>query len=509
MHKTCRFLFFFLVFFVPAQNSAPCQEAKPEKIASLQTVKTSHTIRIDGKVLQYQAIAGDIQITNKKAKPVASIFYCAYLKDQAQNTASRPLTFIFNGGPGASAIWLHLGALGPKRIRVDDDGYPDGPPFGVTDNTNSLLDVSDLVFIDPVSTGFSRALEGEDPGQFHKVESDIESIAQFVQHFLNQYMRWDSPIFIIGESYGAARAAGLVDFLQRRHRLYASGVALLAPAINYRTFFYNRGNDLPYVLALPTFTATAWYHGKLAPDLQTDFQKTLNEVQSFALKEYAWALIMGSSLPVNKRKEIVRQLARFTGLQEKEFDEADLRINSFTFASKLLGEKHLQVGVLDSRFVGYSNSMPAVPMAPNYSYVTRDPFLPRVDGAFTSAFNHYVRNELQYKTALTYEPLLSAVARSWKYDVATNNYLYMADNLRTAMTQNPRMKVFVAAGYYDLVTTHFATEYIVNHIGISPTLRSNIALEFYEAGHMMYLHPASLLKMKNHLTDFYKSAIQG
>ncbi len=495
-----------LLFSMPGLLLSVTQSTQEKGLHREQTIKTKHTIQINGTPLTYLAFAGIIKLRNDEHKPTASIFYTAYLKESANNPdRARSLTFIFNGGPGSSSIWLHVGAFGPKRIQADVDQNPQGPPYKLQHNEQTLLNLSDLVFIDPVSTGFSRAAEGEDPGQFHEVTADIESMAQFILRFLSQYKRWDSPIFIIGESYGAARAAGLVDLLQRRHRLYPTGVVLVAPALNYQTFFYNAGNDLPYILTLPTFAATAWYHGKLSQELQADFHRTLCEARNFTLKDYSWALNMGSALGQEERNEILRNLARYSGLSETTFEDANLRLDRFTFASKLMEGR--QLGVLDSRFVGFRNFMAAIPLDGNYGYVLRDPFLPQVDGIFASAFNHYVREDLRYETDLVYEPLLSSIARSWKYDVATNSHLNMADNLRAAMTQNPRLKVFMAAGYYDLVTTHLATEYIATHLGIDQALSDNISIEFYEAGHMMYLHEPSLQKMKGHLKQFYESRI--
>lgn len=508
-----RYLFAIVIVFIsfnlvpaeappPAQTQAASKEAAP---AEEKVVETNHDITLNGNHISYRTLAGDIQIKDDKQAAKASIFYIAYLA-QKFDAAKRPLTFVFNGGPGSSSVWLHMGAFGPKRVHVDEQGLPGAPPYAGVTNENSILDLTDLVFIDPVSTGFSRPAPGKEAKDFHEVAADVESIGEFIRIFLARNQRFGSPLFIAGESYGTIRAAGLVDYMQRRFSIPFNGVILISSAIDTTIYLNQTGNNLPYILSLPSFTAAAWYYKKLPADLQADRSRAVRESEDFAINVYSLALLKGSAISSDERKNIAASLSRFSGLPEDFVLQNNLRIDSFTFCQKLLEKERRVVGLLDSRYSGYPNSMPAESFAPGYNYMLFDPSAGSIDTAFHSTFQQYLQQELKFKSEQNYEVLDQPVARSWNYESVTNRYLNTADNLRAAMTVNPYLKVFFASGFFDLVTTPAGTEYIVRHLNIEPELEKNITTAFYDAGHMMYMHYPSLVKLKQDLTKFYDNA---
>lgn len=490
--------------FTMAETPATPQ-TQPAALSEEKLVETDHQITLNGNRISYHALAGDIQIKDDKQAAKASIFYIAYLA-QKSDAPKRPLTFVFNGGPGSSSVWLHMGAFGPKRVRVDEQGLPGAPPYTGVTNDNSILDLTDLVFIDPVSTGFSHPASGKEAKDFHEVAADVESIGEFIRIFLARHERFGSPLFIAGESYGTIRAAGLVDYLQRRYSIPFNGLILISSAIDTTIFLNQTGNNLPYILSLPSFTAAAWYYKKLPADLQADRDRAIRESKDFALNVYSLALLKGSAISVDERKNIALTLARYSGLPEDFILQNNLRIDSFTFCQKLLEKERRVVGLLDSRYSGFPNAMPAESFAPGYNYMLFDPSAGTVDTAFHTTFQQYLQQELKFKSEQDYEILNQPVARSWNYESVTNRYLNTADNLRAAMTVNPYLKVFFASGYFDLVTTPAGTEYIINHLNIEPELEKNITTAFYDSGHMMYMHYPSLVKLKQDLSNFYDDA---
>jgi len=481
-----------------------------------QISKTQHTTTLDGKEIRYTATTGTI-VLNEEAegdekksegsKPKASIFFVAYTKDRAEDVDAaahrrqRPLTFSFNGGPGSSSVWLHLGLLGPRRVQVvDDQDRPLPPPYQLLDNAHSLLDETDLVFIDPVSTGFSRAVEGEKASEYHDFKKDIESVGDFIRLYTTRYQRWPSPKFLIGESYGTTRAAGLSGYLQDRHGVYLNGIMLISVILNFQTARFVAGNDLPFILFLPTFAATAWYHGKLAADLQADLHATLAKVEDFALGEYTLALMQGDALPAKRRRQIVRNLARYTGLSPAYSERTNLRINIHRFVKELRRDERITVGRLDSRFTGVDRDA----AGEHYEY---DPSYALIQGPYTATLNDYVRTELEYESDLAYEILTDRV-RPWSYDKHQNEYVNVAETLREAMSKNPFLRVFVANGYYDLATPYLATRYTFSHLQLDAALQQNIQMTHYEAGHMMYVHEPSLAQLKKDLAGFIQAAIE-
>lgn len=456
---------------------------------------TDHSIKIDGKVIPYKATAGNLIVKSDDGKIKANIFYVYYEKSDTQDKAKRPITFCFNGGPGSSSVWLHLGTFGPRRVDFDENGYAN-PPYYLVDNEYSLLDKTDLVFIDPVSTGYSRAYPGEDVKQFHGVEEDIKSIAHFIRLFVTKNSRWESPKYLAGESYGTTRAAGLAGNLHDDHYIYCNGVILVSSILNFQTINdHQNGNDLPYVLYLPTYTKTAAYYHKLAPELEKNMDKTIKDVQEFALNEYALALMQGDSIDEKSRIKIIEKLSYYTGLSKDFIDRSNLRVNNLHFSKELLRNERRTIGRFDSRYKGIDSHS----CGETFEY---DPSAAAIFGAFTAAFNDYIRSELKYETDEEYKILTSV--QPWNYNKATNQYLNVGENLREVMTKNPALKVFVGSGYYDLATPYFATDYTFNHLNLDPSLRSHITKKYYDGGHMMYVQKASLIKLKEDLADFYK-----
>jgi len=472
------------------------EEKKPEE----KVVQTKHSIKIGGQEIKYTATAGTILLKTEDGTPKASVFYVAYMKDDVSDTTKRPITFTFNGGPGAASIWLHLGALGPRRVEMGDAGSLLPPPYKLVDNEYSLLDMTDLVFIDPVSTGFSRAVPGEAPKQFHGIQEDIESVGDFIRLYATRSKRWTSPKFLAGESYGTTRAAGLSGYLQQRYGMYMNGIILISSILNFQTAEFDTGNDLPYILYLPTYTAIAWYHKKLPADLQTDLQHAIQESRSFAAHEYADALMSGDNLPPGRRAEIAQKLSRLTGLSAEYIERSNLRIEIQRFDKELLRDQRRTVGRLDGRFTGIDED--AAGSRPEY-----DPSLAAIVGPYTATFNDYVRGDLKFESDLFYEYLTGRV-RPWNYEPYENRYVNVAETLRSAMTQNPFLRVFVGKGYYDLATPFFAAEYTFDHLSLDESLRGHLSGGYYEAGHMMYVHQPSLAKLKQDLAQFIRTSVE-
>ena len=467
---------------------------------------TQHSITIDQKEIHYTVTAGTIVLKEEQEKgsksdgekAKASVFFVAYTLDNTGDTAKRPITFSFNGGPGSSSVWLHLGVLGPRCVETDQQGNLLQPPYRLIENQYSVLDQTDLVFIDPISTGFSRVVQGEEAKQFHGFKKDIESIGDFIRLYTTRYQRWTSPKFLIGESYGTTRAAGLSGYLQERHGLYLNGIMLISSVLDFQTIRFMNGNDLPYILYLPSFTATAWYHNLLDAELQVDFHQTLKEVEAFAVGEYNLALMKGTDLPEDERKEITRKLVRYTGLPIDYIERADLRVSIMRFCKELLRAQGKTVGRFDSRFTGLDRDS----VGERFEY---DPSYTNILGPYTATLNDYLRSQLKFESDLAYEILTDRV-HPWNYDTHQNQYVNVTDTLRKAMTTNPYLKVFVASGYYDLATPYMATQYTFNHLGLDKSLQQNVSMSFYEAGHMMYVHQQSLIQLKKDLSCFIQLA---
>lgn len=477
-----------------AAEEAKKKDAGPEPKEHIVTTK--HSITIGGRKLDYEAKAGTLILRDDKGKARASMFFVAYHLITDTPAERRPVTFAFNGGPGSSSVWLHLGVLGPKRVKLNEKGKTLAPPYKLVANEATPLPITDLVFIDPVTTGFSRAAPGQETKQFHGVREDIVANGDFIRLWVTKFRRWDSPKFLIGESYGTTRAAGLVQHLQEEEGMNFNGVVLVSAVLNFGTLRFAEGNDLPCILFLPGYTATAWYHKKLPSDLQADRKKALAEAEKFAVGPYATALLKGDELPAAERKQVARQLARLTGLSEEYIERSNLRIDTSRFRKELLRESGKTVGRFDSRFTG--SDLDDVGERPDY-----DPSYAIVQGPFTALVNRYLRTELNYETELNYH-ILTGKVHPWNYGSAKNRYLNVAPDLRRAMTRNPGLRVFVASGLYDLATPYYASRYTVSHLGLPPELRDHVQVIEYPAGHMMYINQESLDKLKKDMIDFLR-----
>ncbi len=470
-------------------------------------VETTHQVVIDGATVEYTAVAGRMLLREEEGKKRASFFFTSYTRTGIEDPANRPIVFSFNGGPGSSSVWLHLGAFGPRRVVMDDEGFRVRPPGRLVDNEHSILDVADLVFIDPVGTGYSRAIPNTDAKEFHHFKKDIESVGEFIRSYLSRNQRWASPKFLAGESYGTTRSAGVAGHLLERHGLYFNGLVLVSSILNFQTagfdsstWTFNRGNDLPYVLFLPTYAAAARYHGRLDDDLQQrDLRDLLDEVEDFSTNEYAQALFKGDRLSDEEFSDIAAQVARYTGLSEDYVAGYDLRIEIFRFCKELLRDRHRTIGRIDARYTGIDRFKDG-------EAIESDPSMDSTMGLYTSALNDYVRSELGYESDLPYEILSTETHKNWDYEDFKNEYVDVSETLRNTMSRNPYMKVFVASGYLDLATPHFATEYTFSHLGLDPELRDNLDMQYYEAGHMMYVHLESLAKLAADVRAFIADA---
>jgi carboxypeptidase C (cathepsin A) len=484
------------------EESQPTEKKEKDNIPQEITSKTQHSIILDGKKLEYTVTAGTMllkeedQESGEVAK--ASIFYMAYTLNGVESPAGRPVTFSFNGGPGSSSVWMHLGLSGPKRVLFDDDGNPLPPPYKLVDNEFSLLSHTDLVFIDPVSTGYSRTVPKEKPDQFHSLKKDIESVGEFIRLWTTRNNRWTSAKFLIGESYGTTRAGGLAEFLQSRYGMYLNGIMLISSILNFITARFTPGNDLPFILFLPSYAATAWYHKKLSPELQKDLGKTLSQVEEFASGEYTLALMQGNSLPKQERKKIIQNLAKFTGLSEEYIDQTNLRINIHRFTKELCRSEGITVGRLDSRYTGFDKDGAG-------ELYESDPSYNAILGPYTATFYDYVRRDLAVELDRHYEILIS-LYETWKYEKHENQFVNTAEQLRIAFQLNPALKVIVCNGYFDLATPYFATEYTFNHVELPAKQLENISMTYYQSGHMMYTHKSSLAQVTKDLKKFIQNA---
>ncbi len=479
-------------------KSSPDEGEGLKPVLEDQLIETQHKIDLLGQTIHYTATTGTLVLREEDGTAKASFFFVAYTQNDIVASNQRPLTFSFNGGPGSSSVWLHLGILGPRRVQMDAEGQAPPPPYQLVDNDYSILDQTDLVFIDPVSTGYSRSGPDKDAKDFHGVKQDIESVAEFIRLYTSRYKRWGSPKYLIGESYGTTRAAGLAGHLLDEHGLYLNGIMLISVILNFQTVLFDIGNDLPFILYLPTYAATAWYHQRLSDDLQTDLSDILQEVEDFATGEYALSLLKGDKLSSTDRAQIAQRLARYTGLSPQYIQSTDLRINIHRFVKELLRNEGRTVGRFDSRLKGIDRDSAGASFDYDPSYVS-------VQGVYTALMNDYVRTELSFESDLPYQ-ILSSLYQTWDYSDYKNKYLNLAETLREAMTKNPYLKVFVANGYYDLATPYFATQYTFDHLSLDRSLQKNISMSFYEAGHMMYTHRPSLENLRQDLEAFIKSA---
>ena len=484
----------------PAEKDKEKAEASKKEPPKPEQSVTQHSVMIGSTPLAYTATAGLLILRNEKEEPRASVGYTAYTKRDVSDLSRRPITFAYNGGPGSSSVWLHMGALGPRRVLTSDAAHTPPPPYKLVDNAYSILDKTDLVMIDPVGTGFSRALGEAKEKDFWGVDQDIESVSHVIKQYVSDHGRWNSPKYLLGESYGTTRSAGVVDFLQTKENMAFNGVILVSVATDIEAIFAWEGNDRPYPLFLPTYAAAAYQH-KALPAMPKDLDAFLNEVRAYALGPYTSALMKGDTLSESEAKAVAEKIHQYTGLSTDYVLKGKLRIKEGQFAQELLREHHDTVGRLDARFVGITSS----PLREEAEY---DPQSAAISAAYTSALMSYLNDELKFGQGKTYVVTSREAFPSWdwKHKVGDSRIpLPMANtgpDLAHALAYNPGLRVLVMNGLYDMATPVLATEYMMSHLLVDPRLRDHVEMKYYPAGHMMYVLESSMKAFKADVSSF-------
>lgn len=493
--------------------SAQTQPAPPSKVKSQTKQKQSNPtagekgfeerlattqgrVRIDGSTVRYLAYSGTLPLQGKDRKPDAEVFYVAYHREDVKNLDRRPITFVFNGGPGSSAVWLHLGTFGPRRVAFPDAVTPPPPPYNIVDNPYSILDESDLVFIDPVGTGYSRTVDDGEAKDFLGLKEDIDAVGEFIRLYTTRTGRWNSPKFLAGESYGTTRAAGLVAKLQDQG-MFFNGVILISAVLNFQTLAFPPGSDLSYILFFPSYVATAAYHKKVLLGPGKTLSNLIDQARNFARHDYTLALMQGARLKPAQKLAVAKRMSELTGLSVNFILEHNLRISPGVFRKELTRDLGFSIGRLDARYVGVDATMAG-------TRPDQDPSYRAIQGPYTAAMNHYLHRELKASVDHRYEILSFKVNRAWKWP--SRGYADVSGDLARAMRTNPHLQVYVANGYYDLATPFFATEYTADHLAIPDSLRVNLSMGYFESGHMMYLHNASLKKLKQDISTLFSRA---
>ena len=462
---------------------------------------TEHTVRIGGQPVPYTASAGTTLIRNDVGEPTGLIYSVAYTRSDVTDRSRRPVSFLFNGGPGSASLWLHLGAFGPRRVAAVDGQFTPPAPYTLADNNESLLDKSDLVFIDAMGTGYSRAAGKATESQFYGVDEDADAFARFIVTYISRNGRWNSPKFIIGESYGTFRAAVLGNLLQSRHGVHLNGIDLISSVLDLSTITFAPGDDRVYVYYLPSYAAVAWYHKAVANAGGLD--DFINEARQYAAGEYASALFKGDTLTPAEKTAVAKRLARFTGLSEEYLVRANLRVNLGQFNAELLRDRGLTAGRIDARYTGYT-----------FNLLTEasegDPWGPSVAGAYTALINQYNHQELKFGTDLEYRPRRLGGGWNWTRASVPARGFPSAPNaqsdLAQAMIANPKLLIQVENGYYDMATPFFPTEFTMRHLAVPADLQKNIALKYYQAGHMMYVREEDRVALKRNVSAFIDRA---
>jgi carboxypeptidase C (cathepsin A) len=482
-----------------AQQQAPAAATDPRPVPEEQMSVTEHSITLDGETIPYEATAATMHLVNDDGDPIGSLYYTAYRRTGV-DSSTRPLAFIFNGGPGSASVWLHMGAFGPKRVVVNDNGHTPPPPYDLVDNPGTIIDVADMVFIDPIGTGFSRVIGKGQGTDFWGIDEDATSLTQFITQYVTRNQRWNSPKFLLGESYGTTRSAVLVNQLQSRAGMHFSGISLISAVLDFETLLFAPGHDTSYVVYLPTYAITAAYHGAIPwPD---DLEAWLDEVREFAVGDYAHVLAQGASAPAAQRNAVRARLAQYTGLSEDYLERGNLRVNASQFRAELQRTSGMVTSRLDARFDGFSNDL----MGENAQY---DPQSTAISGAYTAAANRYLRDVLGFETTENY--VTGGGARGWNWNRAGGGRgwqgsTYVASDLEQAMIRNPSLIVQVENGYYDLATPFGAMEWTTDHMNLPGELRGNIRHNYYEAGHMMYVQEDELMNLKRNIEDLISTA---
>jgi len=490
----------------PDDKAAADKDKKPEGPAPKEESSvTDHTIKLGSQTIPYKATAQTILLKDDKGEPTALVYSTAYTRSDVKDPGSRPLAFVYNGGPGSSSVWLHMGSFGPRRVITVNAALTPPAPYKVEDNAYSLLDKCDLVFVDPVGTGFSHAVGKSENKNFWGVDSDIHSLGQFIELYITRNNRWNSPKFLIGESYGTFRSAALGNYLQDHHNIYLNGIVLISSVLDLGTISFYPGTDNAYIYYFPSYAATAWFH-KMLKDRPDNVNSLIEDARKFAQTDLASALMKGDKLSDAEKSEIAKKMARYTGLGEDYLVKANLRVNLFQFMKELQRSRGLTTGRLDARFSG-----------PTYDllgeFAEYDPQETAISGAFVAAFNSYVREDLKFGADKSYQVAanFNGAQWDWKHQGAGDNFGFpgspnVEGDLVGAMLANPHLKVEVENGIYDLATPFFATEQTMDHLGLSPELRKNIKLNYYEAGHMMYVRNEDLANLKSNVAAFIDSA---
>jgi carboxypeptidase C (cathepsin A) len=500
------FLPFLLFFQATSMTPRPVETPQPKPSPTIEQkeeppIVTKHSVRVGSRTLNYTTTTGFMPIKNDRSgETEARIFYIAYTLDGVSDPKTRPLMFSFNGGPGSASVWLHLGAIGPRRVRMLDDGMMPPPPYDMEDNQQTWLDQTDLVFIDPVGTGYSRAAKQELASKFFGLKGDIGSVGEFIRLYLGRSERWSSPLFLVGESYGTTRASGLSDYLFD-HGVGLNGILLISTVMNFQTIRFADNNDLPLVLILPSYATTAWYHKKLSPQMQAKSVADIaKEARDFAANEFMPALMRIDTLSPQERSNLADKYSQFTGLSRDYVERNNFRIELSKFMKELLRDRRRSIGRLDSRFLGIDRNASG-------DEPDDDPSMNAIRPPYTAAFNDYVRRDLGYKSDVEYYILGGGITSPWNWNT-NNGYADTSIPLRDAMAKNPYMKIFIGCGYYDMATPFYAAEYTVSALNLDPSLRKNIAFNYYEAGHMMYIEKNSLKKLKDDAAAFIQTAMR-
>src|SRR5882672_506181 len=486
----------------PAEKPAETGAAAPPKEESSVT---DHIIKLGGQTIPYKATAATILLKNEKDEPTALVYYTAYTRSDAKDLSQRPIAFVYNGGPGSSSVWLHMGSFSPRRvITVNADATPPAP-YQLSENPHCLLDKTDLVFLDPVGTGFSHAVGKAQDKDFWGVDQDVKSLAQFITLYVSRNGRWNSPKFLIGESYGTFRSAALGNYLQEHDGMDFNGIVLISNVLDLGTISFHPGSDMPYIFYLPSYAATAWYH-KVLKDRPADVVAFIDEARKFAGSEYSSALMKGSKLTSAEKADMAKKLSRYTGLTEDYLIKANLRVTLGQFMEELQRHRGLTTGRLDSRYSGLTYDLLS-------EFAESDPQSAAVTGAFTAAFNSYVRDELKFGQDKTYHAISEGVGSNWdwKHQSGRGRGFFpgspnVEGDLVQALLANPHLQVEVENGYYDMATPFFATEYTMEHLGLPEPLQKNIREQYYDAGHMMYLRDEDLAKLKSNISAFIEGA---
>ncbi len=483
----------------PEAKAAPANDLIPAKEESSVT---DHTIRLGGQTIPYKATAGTILLKNEKGEPTGLMYSVAYMRSDVKDLSQRPISFLYNGGPGSATLWLHMGAFGPRRVSTVDAQFTPPAPYKLVDNMDCLLDKTDLVFIDAMGTGYSHIVGKAQNKDFYGIDEDVQAFGQFINTYVNRNDRWNSPKFLIGESYGTFRSAALGNYLQDHYTMHLNGIVLISSVLDLSTLTFGAGDDRCYIFYLPSYAAVAWYH-KVLKNRPADMTAFIEEARQYAQGEYASALAKGSRLSSDEKAAVAKKLSSFTGLNEDYLMKADLRVNLAQFNVELQRSRGLTTGRIDARFSGYTPDLLS-------EYAEDDPEGPAVGGAFTAMLNAYTHDDLNFGKDKTYHNF-SDGAREWNWKRAERGRFFpgapnVERDLAGAMISNPHLLVQVENGYFDMATPFFATEFTMEHLGLPKELQSHITEDYYDSGHMMYLHEESRVHLHNNIASFIDRA---